>query len=67
MNNDEYRALVQTGPAVVMVAKADLLKLLDEYRYWKRWGSIYWWMIMILSVFTLLESAAKYGFRSAGQ
>ena len=67
MNNDEYRALVQAGPAVVMVAKADMLKLLDEYRHWKRWGRIYWWWIMILSVFTLLENAAKSGFWGVGQ
>jgi hypothetical protein len=67
MKDDEYRALVEAGPAVVMVAKEDLLKLLDEYRHWKRWGSIYWWMIMILSVFTLLETAAKSGFWGVGQ
>jgi hypothetical protein len=67
MTNDEYRALVEGGPAVVMVTKEDMLKLLDEYRHWKRWGSIYWWMIMILSVFTLLENAAKYGFLGVGQ
>jgi hypothetical protein len=30
MTNDEYRALVEAGPAVVMVAKADMLKLLDR-------------------------------------
>jgi NTP pyrophosphatase (non-canonical NTP hydrolase) len=30
MNNDEYRALVEAGPAVVMVAKADMLKLLEQ-------------------------------------
>jgi hypothetical protein len=29
MINDEYRALVEAGPAVVMVAKEDMLKLLD--------------------------------------
>jgi hypothetical protein len=67
MTNDEYRALVEGGPAVVMVAKEDLLKLLDEYRHWKRWGSIYWCMIMILSVFTLFENAAKSGFWGVGQ
>jgi hypothetical protein len=67
MTDQEYRALVEGGPAVVMVAKADMLKLLDEYQHWKRWGSIYWWMIMILSVFTLLENAAKSGFWGVGQ
>ena len=67
MTNDEYRALVEAGPAVVMVAKEDLLKLLDEYRHWKRWGSIYWWMIMIILVFTLIENAVKYGFWGVGQ
>ncbi len=67
MTTDEYRALVEAGPAVVMVDKEKMLELLDEYKHWKRWGSIYWWMIMILSVFTLLENAAKYGFRGAGQ
>jgi len=30
MNLHEYRALVEAGPAVVMVAKADMLKLLDR-------------------------------------
>jgi hypothetical protein len=30
MNNEEYRALVAAGPAVVMVAKEDMLKLLDR-------------------------------------
>jgi hypothetical protein len=32
MNNDEYRALVEAGPAVVMLAKADMLKLLDRLK-----------------------------------
>jgi hypothetical protein len=30
MTTDEYRALVEAGPAVVMVAKADMLRLLDR-------------------------------------
>jgi hypothetical protein len=30
MTTDEYRALVEAGPVVVMVAKADMLKLLDR-------------------------------------
>jgi hypothetical protein len=30
MNDQEYRALVKAGPAVVMVAKEDMLKLLDR-------------------------------------
>ncbi len=30
MNNEEYRALVAAGPAVVMVAKEDMLKLLER-------------------------------------
>jgi hypothetical protein len=30
MNDQEYRALVEAGPAVVMVAKEDMLKLLDR-------------------------------------
>jgi hypothetical protein len=30
MNNDEYRALVEAGPAVVMVAREDMLKLLEK-------------------------------------
>jgi Na+-driven multidrug efflux pump len=67
MKTDEYRALVEAGPAVVMVDKEKMLKLLDENRHLKRWGSIYWWVIMIFSVFTLLENAAKSGFWSAGQ
>jgi hypothetical protein len=32
MKDDEYRALVEAGPAVVMVAKADMLKLLDRLK-----------------------------------
>jgi len=30
MTNDEYRALVEAGPAVVMVAKEDMLRLLER-------------------------------------
>jgi hypothetical protein len=30
MNDQEYRALVEAGPAVVMVAKEDMLKLLER-------------------------------------
>ena len=30
MKDEEYRALVAAGPAVVMVAKEDMLKLLDQ-------------------------------------
>jgi predicted alpha-1,6-mannanase (GH76 family) len=30
MTTDEYRALVEAGPAVVMVAKADMLKRLEK-------------------------------------
>jgi hypothetical protein len=30
MTTDEYRALVEAGPTVVMMAKADMLKLLDR-------------------------------------
>jgi hypothetical protein len=29
MTSDEYRALVEAGPAVVMVAKEDMLRLVD--------------------------------------
>jgi hypothetical protein len=29
VTDDQYRALVEAGPAVVMVAKADMLKMLD--------------------------------------
>jgi hypothetical protein len=32
MTTDEYRALVEAGPAVVMVAKADMLQLLDSVK-----------------------------------
>ena len=34
MTTDEYRALVEGGPVVVMVAKADMLRLLD----WAEFG-----------------------------
>jgi ABC-type Fe3+-hydroxamate transport system substrate-binding protein len=30
MTNDEYRALLEAGPAVVMVAREDMLKLLEK-------------------------------------
>jgi hypothetical protein len=30
MTDDEFRALVEAGPCVVMVAKSDMLRLLDE-------------------------------------
>ena len=30
MNDHEYRALVEAGPAVVMVAKEDMLRLLER-------------------------------------
>jgi hypothetical protein len=30
MTDDEYRALVEAGPAVVMVAKEDMLRLLER-------------------------------------
>ena len=30
MTDEEYRALVAAGPAVVMVAKEDMLKLLER-------------------------------------
>jgi hypothetical protein len=30
MTNDQYRALVEAGPAVIMVAKADMLRLLER-------------------------------------
>jgi hypothetical protein len=32
MKDDEYRALVEAGPAVVMVAREDMLKLLDRLK-----------------------------------
>jgi hypothetical protein len=30
MKDDQYRALVEAGPAVVMVAKEDMLRLLER-------------------------------------
>ncbi len=36
MNDQEYRALVEAGPAVVMVAKEDMLKLLDWAEFGKQ-------------------------------
>ena len=32
MKDEEYRALVEAGPAVIMVAKEDMLKLLDRLK-----------------------------------
>ena len=37
MKDDEYRALVEAGPAVVMVAKEDMLKLLDRLIQAEKW------------------------------
>lgn len=37
MKDDEYRALVEAGPAVVMVAKEDMLKLLDRLIQLEQW------------------------------
>jgi hypothetical protein len=34
MTTDQYRALVEAGPAVVMVAREDMLKMLD----WAEFG-----------------------------
>jgi hypothetical protein len=67
MKTDEYRALVEAGPPVVMVAKEDMLRLLKEHRYCQIWGAIYWWMLMILCAFTLLETAAKWGLLGGSQ
>ena len=39
MNTDEYRALVEAGPAVVMVAKEDMLKLLDKVKAAEEWAA----------------------------
>jgi hypothetical protein len=37
MKDDEYRASVEAGPAVVMVAKADMLRLLDRLKAAERY------------------------------
>lgn len=41
MNDQEYRALVEAGPAVVMVAKEDMLKLLDRLIQFEVWVKNY--------------------------
>ncbi len=41
MKDDEYRALVEAGPAVVMVAKDDMLKLLDRLIQLEVWVKNY--------------------------
>jgi len=41
MKDDEYRALVEAGPAVVMVAKEDMLKLLDRLM---QTTELVWWL-----------------------
>jgi hypothetical protein len=38
MKEDEYRALVEAGPAVVMVAKDDMLKLLNRLIQAEQWA-----------------------------
>ena len=65
MNNDEYRAMVEASPAVVMVAKADMLKMLDERQYWRQFGRFCIWLILFLVVLRFLGDLAQSCFLGA--
>jgi hypothetical protein len=67
MNTDKFRALVEAGPAAVMVAKEDMLKLLDEYRYWRKFGKFQMWLVLVLLVLRFLDDAAKSCFWGVAQ
>jgi hypothetical protein len=65
MTDQEYRALVEASPAVVTVAKEDMLKLLDERQYWRQFGRFCIWLILSLVVLRFLGDLAKYCFLGA--
>jgi hypothetical protein len=65
MKTDEYRALVAAGPAVIMVAKEDMLKLLDERQYWRQFGRFCIWLIFSLVVLRFLGDLAQSCFLGA--
>ncbi|MFN7640154.1 MAG: hypothetical protein ACK5PR_00225 [bacterium] len=53
MNDEEYRALVAAGPAVVMVAKEDMLKLLERLIIAEQKLSCFPWYTASLSATTI--------------
>jgi len=67
MKDEEYRALVEAGPAVIMVAKEDMLKLLDERQYWRQFGRFCIWLILSLVVLRFLGDLAQSCFLGAIQ
>ncbi len=67
MKDDVYRALVEASPAVVMVAKEDMLKLLDERQYWRQFGRFCTWLILSLVVLRFLGDLAQSCFSGAIQ
>jgi hypothetical protein len=67
MNDAEYRALVEAGPAVVMVDKEKMLKLLDERQYRRQFGRFCIWLILFLVVLRFLGDLAQSCFLGVGQ
>ena len=67
MKTDEYRALVEGGPAVVMVDKEKMLKLLDERQYWRQFGRFCIWLILSLVVLRFLGDLAQSCFLGVAQ
>ena len=67
MTDQEYRALVEAGPAVVMVDKEKMLKMLDERQYWRQFGRFCIWLILFLVVLRFLGDLAQSCFLGAIQ
>ena len=67
MTDQEYRALVEAGPAVVMLDKEKMLKLLDERQYWRQFGRFCIWLILFLVVLRFLGDLAQSCFLGAIQ
>jgi hypothetical protein len=57
MKDEEYRALVAAGPAVVMVAKEDMLKLLERLIIAEQKLSCFPWYTASLSATTINSKA----------
>ena len=65
MKTDVYRALVEAGPAVVMVDKEKMLKLLNERQYWRQFGRFCIWLILFRVVLRFLGDLAQSCFLGA--
>jgi len=65
MTDQEYRALVEAGPAVVMLDKEKMLKLLDERQYWRQFGRFCIGLIFFLVVLRFLGDLAQSCFLGA--